>query len=168
MKEEWRVHPEWTDYEVSDRGRVRRVTGGSGAIPYAVLKGSFNKDTGYRGVRLYGLHSHTIHKLVLEAFRGPRPHGMEARHLDGDGTNNRLSNLCWGTHAENYADRIRHGTAPIGSNSASAKLTEVDVDAIRSRYVPHVVTLKILGQEFGVSAAHISNILKRHTWTHVP
>lgn len=51
-----------------------------------------------------------IHVLVALAFHGPRPDGMEVRHLDGVRTNNRPENLSWGTHAENMQDAIAHGT----------------------------------------------------------
>src|ERR1700722_12370957 len=34
-----------------------------------------------------------VHTLVLEAFVGPRPEGMECRHGNGDHTDNRLGNL---------------------------------------------------------------------------
>lgn len=50
----------------------------------------------------------TVHRLVLEAFVGPRPDGMECRHLDGDPANNRLANLAWGSPVENASDRKRH------------------------------------------------------------
>jgi hypothetical protein len=36
---------------------------------------------------------------------------MEVRHKDGDPRNCRLSNLTYGTHAENMADMIEHGTS---------------------------------------------------------
>lgn len=53
-----------------------------------------------------------VHELVAEAFIEPRPGlGYQVRHLDGVNTNNRLSNLAWGTPAENAADKIRHGTS---------------------------------------------------------
>src|SRR4051794_38431819 len=52
-----------------------------------------------------------IHRLVLEAFVGPCPDGLECRHLDGDPGNNLLSNLKWGTRLENFQDSVKHGTA---------------------------------------------------------
>ena len=52
-----------------------------------------------------------VHELVLLAFEGPRPKiatRSEIRHLDGDSTNNALSNLKYGTVKENAADRKLH------------------------------------------------------------
>ena len=60
------------------------------------------------------------HRLVLLAFRGPCPPGMQSRHLDGNGKNNELSNLCWGTPKQNRADQKIHGTH-------RCKLTESDI-----------------------------------------
>lgn len=50
-----------------------------------------------------------IHSLVLEAFVGPRPDGMEGCHNDGDPANNHLANLRWDTRAANNQDTLRHG-----------------------------------------------------------
>lgn len=54
----------------------------------------------------------SVHPLVLEAFVGPRPPGMEACHADGNKTNNALSNLRWDTKRANELDAIRLGTRP--------------------------------------------------------
>jgi hypothetical protein len=53
-------------------------------------------------------HLRRIHRLVLEAFVGPCPDGMWARHLNGDRNDSRLKNLAWGTPSENGADRAEH------------------------------------------------------------
>lgn len=42
-----------------------------------------------------------IHQIVLEAFCGPCPDGMEVLHGNGIRTDNRLSNLRYGTRSEN-------------------------------------------------------------------
>jgi len=41
-----------------------------------------------------------IHRLVLEAWRGPCPKGYVSVHLDGDRLNNSLDNLKWGKFEE--------------------------------------------------------------------
>ncbi len=49
-----------------------------------------------------------VHHLVLEAFVGAKPAGLEACHYpDHDKANNRLENLRWDTHAENMRDECR-------------------------------------------------------------
>jgi len=112
--EEWRPIDGHPGYEVSSLGRVRsyrRRHNGLAGEP-RLLKQSLT-DKGYLRVglrRADGTGSRTIyvHKLVLTAFVGPAPEGMECRHLDGISQNNRLDNLAWGTDAENGADRVRH------------------------------------------------------------
>src|SRR5262249_27903182 len=55
-----------------------------------------------------------VNVLILWAFTGSRPDGLEAAHLDGDRSNNRVENLAWKTHAENIADKAGHGTVRKG------------------------------------------------------
>jgi HNH endonuclease len=52
-----------------------------------------------------------VHQVVLEAFVGPCPPGMEGRHYpDPDKSNNALINLSWGTKSRNTLDQVEHGT----------------------------------------------------------
>ncbi|AKJ72165.1 hypothetical protein GMA1_68 [Gordonia phage GMA1] len=50
-----------------------------------------------------------VHHLVLLAFVGPKEKGMGVLHRDDDKTNNRLSNLYYGSHSENMQDCVRNG-----------------------------------------------------------
>ena len=107
-------------YEVSDFGRVRSLPryvtdrrGRRRPVHERVLRQSDNGG-GYQQVVLAlagRRHSITVHRLVLEAFVGPCPPGLEAWHNNGDQKNNHVTNLRWDTHAENNRDRFRHGTA---------------------------------------------------------
>lgn len=51
-----------------------------------------------------------VHRLVLAAFTGEFPEGMQVCHNDGNPQNNRIENLRWGTYSDNVHDRIKHGT----------------------------------------------------------
>jgi len=101
-------------YEVSDLGRVRgvpRANSRGDRLPGKVLRG-VRHSAGYMKVHLRRegrSHNLYVHRLVLTAFVGPCPLGMEALHRDGDPANGSLANLHWGTHAENVSDIIRHG-----------------------------------------------------------
>lgn len=46
---------------------------------------------------------------------------MEVAHKDGDKTNCAISNLRYDTPTGNAADKIVHGTAPIGVHNGMAK-----------------------------------------------
>lgn len=55
--------------------------------------------------------TYRVHQLVARAFLGPQPPGHDVRHLDCDRENNALSNLAYGTKAQNMADSVAHGIA---------------------------------------------------------
>ena len=50
-----------------------------------------------------------VHRLVLGAFVGLCPDGMEAHHVDHDKNNNHWRNLEWATHSENILRSYRDG-----------------------------------------------------------
>lgn len=101
-------------YEVSDQGNVRRKSGGRGAIAGKVLSPYW---TGKHwcigmGTSREDVRNYKIHLLVLEAFVGPRPEGMQGLHNDGDPNHNDAANLRWDTAAENMYDLIRIDRRP--------------------------------------------------------
>lgn len=109
-----------TSYEVSDTGLVRSIDRVIEIVsrtgkpykqlrPGKVLSPGRNSSSGHLHVILEGRNDKTIHSLVLEAFVGPRPDGLMARHLDDDPTNNHLHNLTWGTRSENSNDAVKNG-----------------------------------------------------------
>ena len=109
-----------------------------------------------------------VHKLVLLAFHGAPPEGMEVCHADGNRDNNNLSNLRYGTRSENARDRIVHGRGPDGKKTRGekngvAKLTEADVRRIRSMSG----SLKEIAAKFGVHFGTIHCIKSRKTWGHL-
>lgn len=108
--------------------------------------------------------SRGLHRLVLEAFHGPCPEGMECRHLDGDPGNNRPRNLEWSTHQVNAADRRRHGTEQVGARSHRAKLTESEVVEIR-RLRASGYRNRVLAEMYGVHKATVTRITCGHSWS---
>ncbi len=98
------------------------------------LKPMPSGKSGYLEVQLrkdgHGYHR-LVHRLVLEAFVGPCPEGMECRHLDGKPGNCWLDNLEWATPKVNQADRLRHGTDVRGEKNGHAVLTNQQAAEIR-------------------------------------
>jgi hypothetical protein len=107
-----------------------------------------------------------VHVLVLTAFKGPCPPGLECCHDDGNPANNHVSNLDWGTRAKNSADKKRHGTDNAGERHPFARLTEVDVVEI-FRLASQGMAQWRIGEIYGVHQVHISGVLLRKFWPDV-
>lgn len=94
-------------YEVSDYGTVRSLNyQGKKRIKY--LKSVKHKNGYLRiGLWYYGKRKwFMIHRLVWESFVGQIPKGYEIDHIDGNKTNNELSNLRCVSHMENMNNPI--------------------------------------------------------------
>lgn len=115
LAERWRPVEGADGYEVSNLGRVRswrKVGQPAGRAPSPRILAT-TRPNGYVEVRLSVTgrrKGYYVHRLVMDAFVGPLPAGLETRHLDGDPENNRLDNLQYGTRSENRVDRLTHGT----------------------------------------------------------
>lgn len=175
----WREVPGYGGwYEVSSQGEVRSWHAPrDGKSPEPVrateprlLSANTNPRSGYQSVQLANEGKKTryyIHRLVLLAFVGECPEGMEACHNNGNRADNRLVNLRWGTKEENQHDRVRHGTDVKGEDSHSAKLTEVIVKEARELYAAGGYSYSGLARKYGVTAGAIYQAVTKKTWKHV-
>lgn len=102
-----------------------------------------------------------VHRLVLEAFIGPCPIGMECCHLDDNPMNNNLENLKWGTHQENMNNRDYKG-----EKNPSSKLTEDQIKEIR-KHAENKNPIIEISKHFGVSKKKVRSIITGHAWSHV-
>lgn len=121
--ETWKPIPGYEGlYEVSDHGRVRSLdrryiradgiaTRRRGRILKPVMNGS-SKHQVYLCAPGEKQKPQLVHRLVLTAFVGPCPEGMEACHSNDVPTDNRLANLRWDTRSANMNDRVRNGRDP--------------------------------------------------------
>lgn len=107
-----------------------------------------------------------VHAIALATFVGSCPDGMVCRHLDGNQTNNSVSNLAWGTPLENSQDMILHGTSNKGDRHGMVKLTDADVLAIRARAASGESQTSI-ARDFPVTQSNVSLIVRRKKWTHI-
>ncbi len=104
-----------------------------------------------------------VSRLLLEAFVRPARAGEQALHADDNPASNCLSNLRWGTGADNAADAKRNGRTACGERVQHAKLTRVTVRQLR-RLRRSGWTFARLGQKFGVSAPTAYYAYSGKTW----
>lgn len=172
IHEQWRPIPGYLGYAVSNYGRVRREkrmvvskTGQTYTLPLRRLHPHTDRN-GYKRISpSIGGRVKTIgvHQAVAWAFLGPQLPSIEVRHLDGKPGNNVLSNLAYGTRAENILDAKRHGTFPLLERRPGAKLTREKVVAIFTS----AESVSVLEKRFGIGKGVVRQIKMRETWQSV-
>lgn len=166
---QWRDVPNHPGYRVSSQGDVmsawRRVGLGRGRGCTVALGDNWrlmSQSTNQRGYKFLNLgrnNTKVVHRLVLEAFSGPCPDGMEARHLNGNPSDNRIENLAWGSAKENQADQYVHGTRVGGKDHHWSKLGPSQVRAIRTLWASGHWNQREIGELFGVTQPVVSSIV---------
>lgn len=168
--EEWRPVVGFSGYEVSDLGRVKSTartvirSGRPLCIREKVMRGYVRAD-GYTIItfRKHGRSAQELlHRIVLTAFGGCCPDGMQCCHADGNRQNNQITNLRWGTPLENHQDAMAHGTwvkpRPV------AKLTETQIREIRAVGKWPYGSKLMKAKELGISLDHLLGILRGDAW----
>lgn len=162
MNSEWREISE--GYIVSSEGQVvSRKFGRVRALAPCP------NGTGYMQVCLCvggGTRRVTIHKLVAEAFLGPRPSPKhEVNHKNGIKSDNRAANLEWMTRSQNLQHRrdVLGYRAARGEANSHVKLTEDGVREIRARCAAGE-NRKDVARDFGIHKVHVGLIVRRKTW----
>lgn len=170
-QEIWKPVPDYPGYEVSNLGRVRSWRSNNPRArretPRNLRQHALNRQ--YKGIQVIRdrkAHQTGIHRLVLAAFVGPCPPEMEACHNDGNPSNNRLSNLRWGSRESNWEDRRKHGRARGGELHGRARLTETQVKELRELFAMGL-TYPELSDKFGIGKTTVGHIVNGRTWKHV-
>lgn len=171
MDERWIVIDGYPDYEVSDRGRVRRLTSRTCARAGTILK-----TPARSGYPCVGLSRHeegrakttvfSVHRLVAAAFLGPA-NGREVNHINGIKTEPSAANLEYATRQENAQHSYRTGLQKRvpSEQTSNARLSRQDVDEIkRSLADPDRPTFREIGDRFGVTVSNISAIATGRSW----
>lgn len=163
--EHWLPAPSYPGLEASSEGRVRRSITVSGRRPQ-ILNGGVTRLGYHQSVTTIwgGRKNFKFHQVVADAFHGSKPFdGAVVRHLDGCPTNNRPSNLAWGTAAENSADTVAQGRQTRGSAVNTARLNQgslVKIKAMKSRGMNG----EQIAKHFGVARSTINRFLRGETW----
>lgn len=142
MKEIYKTIEDYPNYEVSNLGNVRNKKTGR------VLRPSVDKD-GYLYVQLYNDNkpkTFRIHRLVTSTLIPNPENKKEVNHINGDKTNNCVSNLEWCTRSENVSHAYRAGLKFHSGGSPKQKVRCIETGQIfesqhqASRYFGCAVT----------------------------
>jgi hypothetical protein len=175
----WRPVVGFSEYEVSNRGRVRRTTD----------KGRWRSGHILRPGQAYSGHLYVmltdefgrakkqfVHRLVATTFVGPAPYqDALVLHHDDDPAHNTPANLYWGDRVQNVRDARLNRKRPeysqrgaqSGESNHAAVLTAQDVQAIR-RYLNLGLCGSCIARLFNVKKETIYSIAKGRAWRELP
>lgn len=130
---------------------------------------SQNRDKyGYKSVSLQTIDGKRttchVHTLVMYTFKGNPPINLKdptVDHIDGNLLNNTPKNLRWIERGENSSIRK---IKPNGELNGQSVLTESEVLEICDLLLENKLTLKQIGDMYGVEKSTISNIKRKKTW----
>lgn len=159
IKEEWKPILGFEElYFVSNLGRIKNRNTGR------ILDGSL-QGKGYRRVFLSGgiRKDNLVHRLVAIAFIPNLEDKPCVNHIDGDRTNNVVSNLEWATYRENNFHSIKEGRRVYlgGEMHPTAKLILEEAAEIKNSNLKW----KDLAKKFSVSMSTVAGIKSGRNWS---
>lgn len=162
----WKPIPGSDGYSISSLGRFRADVRTSNNWGPGLRKQG-EVGIGHKYIRFLAngkMRRELTHRVVLMTFVGPPPsHIHQGAHNDGNPANNRLDNLRWATPKENNADKVAHGTFPLGERAHSSKLTDDQVRYIRECDLSG----SRLAAMFGVTRRTIDRARCGEGWPHI-
>ena len=152
MIEEWKDIEGYTDYMVSNLGRVKSLNYRK-TDKEQVLKNKIDKD-GYLLVNLYKngkSKTFKIHRLVAQAFIPNSDNKPFIDHINTNRSDNRVENLRWVTHKENMNNDL---TLIKCSKSKKAKpILQFDLN---DNFIRRWYCIKDVERELGFNQGSIS------------
>jgi len=108
--------------------------------------------------------SYPMHRLLMLTFSPPADESFEVNHIDGDKSNNCLTNLEWCSKQDNLRHAWDNG---LRRRPSHAILTRQQAEEIRALYFsPHGTrpTMGELGKRFGVTHHAVWRIIHNKVW----
>lgn len=180
----YKIVPGFTAYRAGTDGSIwsrwQIVANGGRGGGFTFKFGQWKKlhprveDTGYSGVTLSDGKRRVCmrtHQVIMLAFVGPCPSGLEVLHKNGVHSDCRSCNLRYGTKSENAKDAIKHGRKVVmkGVENPLHKLTDEKVRAIRREYRKgrwgH--GFRALGEKYGIGKTVVGEVIAGRRWKHV-
>jgi hypothetical protein len=131
-------------------------------------QGCRHHQTGYGTIR-WGRRTAMAHRVAFEIHSGkPIPGGLKVLHRCDNRPCCNPNHLFLGTQHENVLDMVAKGRNPnyVGERNPRAKLSEIDVIAIRAGGYDHLSN-RAVSKLFGVTDVLVGLIRRKKIWTHI-
>ena len=142
-----------SDYIITEQGEIINKRNGRKLKPQPNGKG-------YLRISIAG-KLQFVHRLVAEKYVPNPENKPQVNHKDGNKLNNSAENLEWVTNMENRQHAVKNLLHFSGEKCPWSKLTQKDVDFIRSNTE---LTAKQLAEKYGVSVSTIRAVKQNKSW----
>lgn len=155
-----------TNYLVSNTGKVY-------SVKYKKCLSTTPNHRGYLRVGIYlpdgTVKRLSVHAMVLETFVGEKPSKeYQVDHIDGDKTNNDLSNLEWVTPSENISRAFKNGlkTGIKGTNHPVSVYSDLQIHKA-CRLLEKGLSIPDVSKKVGIPKSYLYSIAKGNQWNHI-
>lgn len=124
-------------------------------------KHGHKNDQGYVQLRYKGKLL-KAHRIVFAKFKGYLRANLVINHIDGNKSNNEISNLELISDGNNQI----HGYRVLGRKPSSAKLSWNQVDEIKAAWGSKEYTMTKLAEKYGVDISNISRAINGKQFKH--
>ena len=167
MIEEWRDIRGYEGlYQISNTGLVKSLHSTK-----TIILVEYKDRDGYSLVGLHKGGSQTtfrVHRLVATHFIPNVNNKPTVNHIDGNKSNNSLTNLNWMTDREQYIHAKSTGLRnDVGESNPSARLNDISVKEIVNLLKNTNYTQVEIASMFGVKRKAISEICRGVNWKHI-
>lgn len=145
-KELWKIIPD-TSYMVSTHGRVKHIKRTKPLKPKIC-------DQGYHLVNIHGKNKR-VHRLVAQVFLPNNENKKQVNHIDGNKSNNSISNLEWINQSEN----IKHAYAIGIHNKKRRRMTKSFITKIYDEY--KTSSIRTLCKKYKLSHSVVKNSIDK-------
>lgn len=157
---EYKLIPGYEPYEISRCGKLR-------------LKGKIlttpSMKNGYRRKYLKALKRNLlIHRAIALAFISNPNNLLEVNHIDGNKSNNNISNLEWVSRSQNAKHAFINGLMKDQNGEAGPRaiLKNVDIKIIREA-CQHGFTQREIANYYRMHQSNVSLINRKINWVNV-
>jgi len=155
--EQWKQIEDYPQYEVSDKGRVRKLIVKHSNHSYVYLHPQFRKKiNSYPYVELYKDSKRNrlaIHRLVALTFIPNPDNKPQINHIDGNKLNPNSNNLEWATCQENQQHAHIMG---LHQRESTAQITKQKYIQIKASYIQ---ALDKIANDYKVSKRMVLSVI---------